>query len=700
VTAQIEIAIEQVDPTSLHLPIVMALGRANTKTLGFLRDSAFVDYAKRQGILVALDPQGNCIGYVMYRCPRQQITIAHLCIDKSWRGKGVAKKLVEYLSQNHKELYGIGLWCRRDYSISKMWPRLGFVAKGEKPGNSKEGKPLTYWWRDHGHPNLFSKAARQELESKLRVVLDANVFFDLHSEDDIDSEESKSLLADWLQPELELCLTDEIDNEINRNDNPIERDKQWKLAQKFERLEYHSQDFEGIASFLRRLFPEKMTESDESDLRQLVRTIASDAQLFITRDQRLLDIAEEVYENFGVTILRPTDLIIKLDELRRETEYQPIRLAGTLLEKKRLHGRQESLLTQHFQCSNQGESKTDFQRKLRKFLSDPQLFECLIVTESVNKPLALVAYDRQKKHELEIPMLRIVSSPLASTMARHLILQSISLSAREQRKFTRITEPYLDKTVATAIREDAFVRAKNGWLRTNISIAETASTVSRLLTDLAATFGQEYIFCNDLVNILSTDGSTADSQTMAEIERFLWPAKIIDAEIPTFIIPIQPVWASHLFDENLANETLFGAKPELAFNREAVYYKRALPHGGVKAPGRILWYVSDDKDDGFSGLKSIRACSRLDEVIVGKPKELFRKFQRLGIYQWNDIFETANRDINQDIMVIRFSDTELFKNFVSFDEVKNVISQTASIMSPRFISHEKFAKIYKQGVHK
>lgn len=520
-TAQIEIAIEQVDPTSPHLPTVMALGRANTKTLGFLRDSAFVDYAKRQGILVALDPQGNCIGYVMYRCPRQQITIAHLCIDKSWRGKGVAKKLVEYLSQNHKELYGIGLWCRRDYSISKMWPRLGFVAKGEKPGNSKEGKPLTYWWRDHGHPNLFSKAARRELESKLRVVLDANVFFDLHSEDDIDSEESKSLLADWLQPELELCLTDEIDNEINRNDNPIERDKQWKLAQKFERLEYHSQDFEGIASSLRKLFPEKMTESDESDLRQLVRTIASDAQLFITRDQRLLDIAEEVYENFGVTILRPTDLIIKLDELRRETEYQPIRLAGTLLEKKRLHGGHESLLTQHFQCSSQGESKTDFQRKLRKFLSDPQRFECLIVTESANKPLALVAYDRQKKHELEIPLFRIVSSPLASTMARHLILQSISLSAREKRKFTRITEPYLDKTVATAIREDAFVRVKNGWLRTNIAIAETASNVSRLLTDLAATFGQEYIFCNDLVNILSTDGSTADSQTMAEIERFL-----------------------------------------------------------------------------------------------------------------------------------------------------------------------------------
>ena len=61
-----------------------------------------------------------------------------------------------------------------------------------------------------------------------------------------------------------------------------------------------------------------------------------------------------------------------------------------------------------------------------------------------------------------------------------------------------------------------------------------------------------------------------------DIERFIFPAKITDSEITTFIIPIQPRWAAYLFDEHLGNQMLalpgFGSKPELAFNREAVYY--------------------------------------------------------------------------------------------------------------------------------
>ena len=31
---------------------------------------------------------------------------------------------------------------------------------------------------------------------------------------------------------------------------------------------------------------------------------------------------------------------------------------------------------------------------------------------------------------------------------------------------------------------------------------------------------------------------------------------------------------------------------------------------------------------------TIKACSQLEEVVIGKPKELFRRFQRLGIYEW------------------------------------------------------------------
>lgn len=693
-TAEIQLKIEAIDHTSPHLSTVMALGRANKQTLGFLRDSAFVDYAKCQGILVALNPQGVCIGYVMYRRPHQQITIAHLCVDPAWRGNNVAKRLVDYLSQTNRELYGIGLWCRRDYKVSKMWPKLGFVPKGDKPGRSRDGKLLTYWWLDHGHPTLFSTDAAQHL-TKLRVVLDANVFFELHADDNVDSEESKSLLADWLQPELDLCLTDEIDNEINRITNSEQRANQWKLAQHFTRVPCHRQVFEEEYNSLRGLFPEEMTESDESALRQLARTIAADVQLFVTRDERLLNLAAQVYKNFGLSIVRPTELIVQIDALGAETEYQPVRLAGTHIEKRRVHRQEEPFLTDAFQSSGQGETKTDFQRSLRRFIAGSEEFECFVVLEGEEKPLALIVYGRGKKHELEIPMLRVGRNPLAATIARHLMLRSILLSSREQRQFTRITDPYLEETIAVAIQEDAFVRVKDGWLRANLATAETASQLSVRLTNLAGEFGQEYDFCRELANILNTDDLIKDAKIMAQIERFLWPAKIVDAGIPTFIIPIKPKWAKDLFDEELASQTLFGAN-ELALNREAVYYRPVKANGGLTFSARILWYVTNDR--GYCGVQQIRACSRLDEVVIGKPKDLYRRFQRLGIYDWSNVCEVAGNNLDNDIMAIRFRDTEMLKYPIPLQKLLQILGQNSPIQSPRRISNQIFERLYNIGI--
>ncbi|BAY46757.1 GCN5-related N-acetyltransferase [Scytonema sp. HK-05] len=304
---------------------------------------------------------------------------------------------------------------------------------------------------------------------------------------------------------------------------------------------------------------------------------------------------------------------------------------------------------------------------MRRFLAEPEKFECSVILEKENLPLALVVYGKHKSYELEIPILRIGDNPLSATLARHLIFKSVLHSARERRQFTRITDSYLEETVIKAIQEDAFVRVNNGWLKVNLAIAETASQLSTRLTSLAS-MGSEYKFCQQVAASLNTETLITDVQASADIEHFLFPAKIIDAEIPTFIIPIQARWAKDLFDEELANQTLFGAKPELAFNREAVYYRSVKNSRGLKAPCRILWYVSgtqtEGKGKGFSGVEAIRACSRLDEVIIAKPKELYQRFQRLGVYTLSDILK-INTDKDGNIMALRFSDIELFSSPVT-----------------------------------
>ena len=53
-----------------------------------------------------------------------------------------------------------------------------------------------------------------------------------------------------------------------------------------------------------------------------------------------------------------------------------------------------------------------------------------------------------------------------------------------------------------------------------------------------------------------------------------------------------------------------------------VYYKKKTHHKMLKAPGRILWYVSKTRNQ-------IIAVSRLDEVEQTIPKALFSEIQKI-----------------------------------------------------------------------
>ena len=146
--------------------------------------------------------------------------------------QGIAKLLVKKLKDISSDSRGIGLKCRRDYGLRGFWSALGFVAINEVQGKGKDAAPLTIWWMDFGHPDLLSSAARDHLIDKTCLVIDANVFYGIYS-DEREDEESKALVADWLPEDIELCLTDEIFNEIDRRDMPEERIKNRQLAQSF-----------------------------------------------------------------------------------------------------------------------------------------------------------------------------------------------------------------------------------------------------------------------------------------------------------------------------------------------------------------------------------------------------------------------------------------------------------------------------------
>ena len=320
----------------------MALHRLNAKTLGFFPKGAFEEHAKLRRIIVALESDGNCLGYLLFRIGRGRASIVHLCVNDAARGKGVARLLVDRLKQETKSLEGIGLYCRRDYEATHLWSKLGFEAASAKTGRGKDVAELTFWWFSHGHEDLFSRMAEPD-PVRQRVVIDANVFYDLHTRETPESEDSKALLADWVQASIELVVTKELLNEIVKGADEERRRQNRAAATGYTKLSADDTMFQSLCTELRPHFPESVTLRDEADLRQVAYAIAGGAPFLVTRDEVLVERCEPLYRSHGLMVLHPAELINHLDSVERESDYRPARIDGSRL-KNALLNREPSIL--------------------------------------------------------------------------------------------------------------------------------------------------------------------------------------------------------------------------------------------------------------------------------------------------------------------------------------------------------------------
>jgi GNAT superfamily N-acetyltransferase len=188
----VSIDILAIGPENPHLVRVIQLHGSAKATLGFLPSQVFADQATKGCLLVAIDSSGDLVGYALYDLPRNEIRLTHLCVDADHHGKGIARELVEALCQRHPNRIGIRARCRRSWPANDMWPHLDFAPLNDTPGRSREGHLITTWWRDFGHPTLFSRLP-SEIEPRIGAALDTDVFLDLFDGTRTGSSESQGL---------------------------------------------------------------------------------------------------------------------------------------------------------------------------------------------------------------------------------------------------------------------------------------------------------------------------------------------------------------------------------------------------------------------------------------------------------------------------------------------------------------------------
>lgn len=665
-------------PKADSLEKIIQLGDENSKTLGHLPHDAYNDYARKNGIIVCI-VDSELAGYCLFRRQKRnnQIKIAQLCVNTDFRGQKIADQILDFIKNEFRSHFrGIALNCRRDYEkASEVWKRNHFFPEEEKRSRSKKENYLLQWYHNFNQNNLFSES----LNSKIKALLDLNVMIklrQLESGDKIEDQEIKYLINDDISTEVDFYYAKESLTEINRDNDNQRRFRTRRVIKNFKELVFKPKEFDVVYERIINLSPPK-NENDKSDRKQLTECVNNNIPFFVTTDTNLKKECKIIEEHFNVTILLPSEFIIKFDQLQNSDSFLPRRIGGATFEIRKIEsGNLNEVINSFF--DQRRERKNEFRRKFQLFCSEP-LTESKVVMQG-NKQIAMFAY-RIENDKCSVSFIRVKNISFKHILFNQLVTEIIRTSIRLKIEHIEIDAEELEDEMKNLLVDFKFF-PENGQYK---KIALNGAYHSKELVntpEIKKIISQEY------------DYRFIENEQKYELERVIYPGKIIDLEIQNLVIPIKPYWASQLFDSYLSSYSLFGANEKLLWNRKNVYFRSVRPNI-ENYPARILWYVSSSTGNKYGGRsKGIVACSYLEGIHIDFPKLLFSQFKRVGIYAWSNIKDLCKDDVETLIKVIEFSDTEVFKSSISLNKIQQVLDKKHTFQSPLKISEEQFFSIY------
>jgi GNAT superfamily N-acetyltransferase len=664
-----------VQPDDTLIRQVIQLGGRHKAQLGFMPDTAFTDRAARGTLLAAIEPDGTLAGYALYDLPRQHVRLIHLCVNPTLRRGGVARQLVKTLSRKHPARTGIQVKCRRDFSAHNLWPRLGFTPRGDVAGRNFDGLPLTVWWLDHGHPDLFSYDPSSS--DRLIVALDMNTFLDLYGQPGrVGSDETLALRSDWLSDQVEIVATPQLAVELDALPNAADRANQRRHFETLPSLRAAASIIQNYEQELRKTVGPDALAADpslDSDIKQVAAAAAGGCSIFATRDAALIrTLADQSQQLWGLHILRPSDIVTHIDELRRVAEYQPSRILGTgytlAAAPSGSEGRLMHLLNRH-----SGERRSHWTHKLREAAADNATTRW-IVEDPRGQVGAYVAWTMQGS-TITVTIFRTAAGTLASTLALQVAFLLRQTARQRHARLIEVDDTHRSSPVERALTLDGFVNIEG--LPTG-TVLDECDTAPRVVQQAQSAHRRSWV--QDVPPQLSRNAA-------ADLEHRWWPAKILGAGIPTYIVPIRPTWASELFG---FPASLFDRPDLLGLSREHVYYRSPRPQP-VTVPARILWYVSGKGTERVGGLIG---CSRVIEVCIDTPAKLHARFKHLGVWTLARIEQAAKE---KRVSAYRFTDTEIFNQPISWESLQAMAGskRMGTLQSPTQVDDGFFSAIYQ-----
>ena len=679
-----------------HFDEIHRIWGLNRGTLGLMPKDAFLECISKKWILVGINEENNTVNsYLQFRYTKrtQTVSIVHLCVDKDARGAKISRKLLDKLvdEYKHKSL-GIKLNCRNDYKNAiAFWTDYNFQPKGESPsrGNDPNIKLIT-WWFNFGKNDLFSLS----YSDKIKAVIDVNIIAKLMdgSGGDEASDEVRQLQTDWLVGEVEFFRASETLSEISRDTNDDRRGRSKKFIEQFLELNIDKPSINELESELRNVIAGN-SDNDRSDRRQLSETILSGFRYFITMDDGILRQNAFFLNNYQIKVIRPSSFILEIDAILNAIDYFPEKLAASSFTINKATSIEKDELTNMFLRNKIGEPKFKLSTILNSLVLDGSSID--VIKENGN--VVGVIGIKEEAERVIVPILRFNQDSLHQTLFMQALQDLVSLASKKNKTCVQLTEHTLNAIEKEVLaKRKFFFNDENGYekyvVNKIISIEQATKELEKYKNRVPG--------LEEILAALSNENISGSSFHVTYfLEKAFWPLKIENSKIPCFIIPIKPFFAKQLFDDHAAKQDLFGVNPKLIWNNENVYYRNVQPNV-ERWPARILWYASEEKNNFRQ--KSIVCSSYMDDVVKGSAKDLFKKFQNFGIYSLEQhVKPLAKGDSQKEIKVVRFSDSEPFRNPIELRKVKAILKKNGekdnNFQSPLRISESTFVELYSQG---
>ena len=645
------------------------LMKRNSKTLGFLPLEALRDFLTRGTVLGAKNSDGHLVAYLLYASYPSRIRVVHLCVSDQFRGKGIAKLLFDELQSVLTTQSVIRLNCRRDFPAHHLWPRLGFVPVDERPGRSIDGHPLTRWEYQICPEKQLDIFKEKTSNQALDVAIDAQILFHLNDASSEEADPSRALLADFLVDSIDLSITDEIFVEIDRQEDLVRRETSRQHAHTFRIVRHNRELSQQYEKSLGTILPKK-TQSDLSDIRHIAKAAASDANVFVTRDDAILKQSKEIFDRTELIVTSPAKLIIQLHELVEKQTYGRSPISGQNLVWRRLTTDDiDAVLTA---LREPGERKSTLRQMIYPYLEHPDIYTSEVLCSF--DELFAIRVHAEDADTFHVRFARSVRSKDQFIFDRFLVADSLATCVARRLSAVYFDRKYLTEKMHIHLLVTAFKVTEGGYIRPCLSLK----------------LGRKEVL-DKIAGLLPNSADQYRKMSNQELVNHCSPVGITYGEESYFMVPIRPAYAISLFDQREASADFFGGKSKVLMRWENIYYRKKTHYHMLRPPARILWYESGQ-------IGAITAVSHLDSVETGNPKELFRKFMRFGTLEWHDLFDMCDGDPMREIMALKFSHTFLFQQPISLDRLRAIEGRrNVAPQSPRSISRELFLRIFETG---